>query len=279
MKKQIQVMAVAFVLLMMTFSGTVFAAKVPTVVYDGKDGKFTFQNIDENGLFGSFQGVMPGDECTTQIQVEMKNISKTSRLYLRAEADGESSDALEALTLTVSQNGTVLDDGNGIQCLAKDVLLGTFSSNANTTLDVTLSVPITVGNELANQMDDLQWIFTVQEEGGDSHDGTITPPNPNDGGNTAGTTANTVKTTTSTGGIMTSTGGITSSTVRSTLANQTSTLQSKVTGQDGSGSDVKTSTQPKTGDRAILPYLLLLFASGTAFLIFLPLLRKKNQTN
>lgn len=210
MKKHVPVIALVAALLVWTLSMTAFAAEVPAVAYDGKNGTFTFQNINENGLFGAFQEVMPGDERTTEIRVEMKNISRTSRLYLRAEAVDGSNDALEALTLRVSQNGTVLDSGNGVRCLGSDVQLGTFSSSGGTTLEVTLSVPTEVGNDLAKQMGELKWIFTVQEEGGGSHDGTVTPP--------------------------------------------------------------------KTGDDGMLPYFVaLLVSSGTALIILIPLMRKKQQ--
>lgn len=182
MKRHIPIIALAVTLLVWALGVTVFATEAPAVVYDGKSGTFTFENIDENGLFGAFQEVMPGDKLTTEIRVEMKDISSTSRLYLRAEAVGGDNAALEALTLCVSQNGTVLDSGNGVHCLGSDVQLGTFSSSGDTTLEVTLSVPTEVGNDLAKQMGELQWIFTVQEEGGDSHDGTVTSPKTGDSG-------------------------------------------------------------------------------------------------
>lgn len=182
MKKHIPIIALVAALFVWTLSVTAFAAEAPTVVYDGKSGTFTFQNIDENGLFGAFQEVMPGDERTTKIQVEMKNISHTSQLYLRAETVNGSNAALEGLTLRVSQNGTVLDDGNGVQCLDSDVRLGNFSGSGDTTLEVTLSVPTEVGNDLAAQIGELQWIFTVQEEGGGSHEGTASYPKTGDNG-------------------------------------------------------------------------------------------------
>lgn len=182
MKRHIPIIALAVTLLVWALGVTVFATEAPAVIYDGKSGTFTFENIDENGLFGAFQEVMPGDKLTTEIRVEMKNISSTSRLYLRAEAVGGDNAALEALTLCVSQNGTVLDSGNGVHCLGSDVQLGTFSSSGDTTLEVTLSVPTEVGNDLAKQMGELQWIFTVQEEGGGSHDGTVTSPKTGDSG-------------------------------------------------------------------------------------------------
>ncbi len=180
MRKHIPLIALVSALLALTICAPAFAAGAPTVSYDGKDGTFAFRNIDENGLFGAFQDVMPGDERTTEIKVEMRNVSSTSQLYLRAEAAEGSEAALEGLTLRVSQDGKVLDSGSGTRCLGNDVHLGTFSGSGETTLEVTLSVPTSVGNELASQMGELKWVFTVQEEGGASHEATAALPRTGD---------------------------------------------------------------------------------------------------
>ena len=181
MRKRIPVIALVGTLLACALSAPAFAAGPPAVVYDGKDGTFAFQNIDENGLFGAFQDVMPGYERTTEIRIEMRDASPASRLYLRAEPADGSNAALEGLTLRVSQNGTVLDSGSGARCLGSDVLLGTFSGSEDTALEVTLTVPTEVGNEMAGQMGELRWIFTVQEEGGASHEGAVTLPKTGEG--------------------------------------------------------------------------------------------------
>lgn len=182
MRKHIPLIALVSALLALAICVPAFAVGAPTVSYDGKDGTFAFQNIDENGLFGAFQEVMPGDERTTEIKVEMRNVSSTSQLYLRAEAAEGSEAALEGLTLRVSQDGKVLDSGNGVRCLGSDVHLGTFSGSGETALEVTLTVPTSAGNELASQMGDLKWVFTVQEEGGASHEATAALPKTGDDG-------------------------------------------------------------------------------------------------
>lgn len=168
MRKYIRRVVPLIMLLVWLCTVTAFAADTPTVTYDSAKGTFTFQNLDNDGLFGAFQDLMPGDERTAEIHIEMKNISRTARLYLRAEPNNSDSTALEALTLCIRQNDTVLEEANGVNCIRQDALLGTFSGSGSTMLEVTLTVPATVGNELAEQTGELQWIFTVQEEGGET---------------------------------------------------------------------------------------------------------------
>ena len=51
------------------------------------------------------------------------------------------------------------DDLGGMK---NKVLLGTFKKNASATLTVKLNVPIELGNEYANRMGEVDWIFTVE---------------------------------------------------------------------------------------------------------------------
>ena len=45
---------------------------------------------------------------------------------------------------------------------------------------MTLTVPVTVGNEMAQQTGELQWIFTIQEDGDDPIVGPVPPPQTGD---------------------------------------------------------------------------------------------------
>lgn len=180
MRKYIRRVVSLIMLLAWTCTVTAFAADTPTVTYDSAKGTFTFQNLDNDGLFGAFQDLMPGDERTTEISIEMKNLSRSARLYLRAEPNSEDVEVLKTLKLSVKQSGATLDESNGATSLNQNVLLGTFSGDSTTVLDVTLTVPVTVGNEMARQTGELQWIFTVQEDGDDPIVVPLTPPQTGD---------------------------------------------------------------------------------------------------
>ena len=167
MKKRKWLFVLAAVLAVLACGGLALADSLrPTVIYDASTGSFSYQNTDANGLFGDFQDLMPGDDRTTEIRLELKNLTKTTRVYLRAEPDAGDRLVLEPLTLSVSRNGILLDRQTGMNSLSRNTLIGSFSGSETVRLDVALSVPVTVGNEAAEKTGSLQWIFTVQEEGG-----------------------------------------------------------------------------------------------------------------
>lgn len=169
MKKHICIIG----LLALLFSWAAFAANTSTVIYDSNKGKFDFHISDDGGLFGDLQDIMPGDHRTVELRVEMKNLSAPARLYLRAESAGDDAKALEPLVLEIKKDGAVINEGSSLD---SDVLLGTFSDSDNSMLDITLTVPVTVGNELALHTGQLRWIFTVQEDGGQKHADEIVSP-------------------------------------------------------------------------------------------------------
>ncbi len=175
MKKRKWLFALAAALAVLVCGGLALADSLrPTVIYDGATGSFSYKNTDEYGLFGDFQDLMPGDSRMTEIKVELRNLSGTTRLYLRAEPEQSDRTVLEPLTLSVSRSGILLDRQTGMNSLSRNTLLGVFERDASLWLDVALSVPLSVGNEAAEQSGALDWIFTVQTEGGEPTD-TDTP--------------------------------------------------------------------------------------------------------
>lgn len=182
--KTISVLLLALTLVM-GLTGNVFAAD-STVIFKGLDEGFAFgpgSSYTDSDLFDNFKGVMPGDKLIET--VEVKNEATDCdyiKLYLRAEVHDEQSnplssgvaesgetvatmsDFLAQLAMKVYNGSDLIYDAvpDQLDGLAENVLLGTFRSGEATTLTVELDVPADLGNEYANRVGEVDWVFVIE---------------------------------------------------------------------------------------------------------------------
>ena len=181
--KTISALALAL-LLLLGMGATAFAES--KVTYEGGAEKFVFlpgSEYSETDLFENFKGVMPGDVITQEITVQ-NNYTKAEKvkIYLRAVVHDEQGnplseevartedlvsmqDFLSQLSMTVKQGDKVLFSASPdeLDGLKENVLLGTFPGRSKTILTVELSVPFELGNEYANRVGEVDWVFTAEE--------------------------------------------------------------------------------------------------------------------
>ena len=177
MKKYAKLFSLLWVLLLiMNLSISAFADG--SVSYDGNAKKFIFApgtSHSPTNLFDNFQNMMPGDVCTEQILIKNdKSNNVKIKVYIRSLGAQEDTDAfLSQLNLTVQQNeDSILFDAPADQTaqLTDWVYLGTVYSGGEIILDVTLEVPITMGNEFQNNTGYIDWEFKIEELSVDSTD-------------------------------------------------------------------------------------------------------------
>lgn len=175
---------VLMLLVVMSMSVTAFAAS-PSITFEGFSKGFDFQpgsEYTQTDLFGGFKNVMPGDTVTETITfTNSATDCDFVNLYMRAEAHDETdnplspkvaeketvatmTEFLSKLSMKVWNGTELIYDASPDQLdgLKSNKLLGTFRTGETATLKVELSVPIELGNEYANRVGEVDWIFHVE---------------------------------------------------------------------------------------------------------------------
>ena len=195
MKKLITLLVAA--VLVFSMSATAFAADA-SVTYEGGAEKFVFipgSEWTDTDLFNdNFKGVMPGDTVTQDIIIRnrYKGVDHVL-IFMRAELHDEEGnplsesvalhedtvsmyDFLSKLSMTVKRGDKVLFEATAdhLGGLENNVCIGSFKYGYYSTLTVELHVPIELGNEYANRVGEVDWVFTAEEipdtEGPDTGD-------------------------------------------------------------------------------------------------------------
>ena len=158
-----------------------------TVSYKGGAEKFVFlpgSGYTDTDLFDGFKGVMPGDTLTQTIEVRNRFLNTGSvKIYLRAVAHDEQtnplskevaatgetvatmSDFLSKLYMEVWQGSERIFTGSPTELdgLKNNVLLANVPRGKSVELTVKLQVPAELGNEYANRVGEVDWVFTAEE--------------------------------------------------------------------------------------------------------------------
>lgn len=145
------------------------AAAIPTVLFNGTAQTFTFQNVTTNvdsagdtvpDLFSSLKSIVPGDSITQDIILSVQKIPNDQQVTIYLQAESENDDyntLLESATLQVVHDGEEIT-----QSLADPVALGVFDSAATKETAVTLTIPVSVGNEISGLSANIDWVFSAE---------------------------------------------------------------------------------------------------------------------
>ena len=170
------------------------------VTYEGGAEKFVFtpgSYYTDTDLFDGFKNVMPGDELVQIIEVKNGFFGTGSvNIYLRAVAHdevdnpltysesfedlagkdqagipGQRDETVESMTKFLNQlemkvykqDGTCIFSGSPADGWEKNILLANGPRGKSITLTVVLGVPTTMGNDFANRVGVVAWVFTAEE--------------------------------------------------------------------------------------------------------------------
>lgn len=164
---------VAAILCMVTLAVPARAfADTPAIAYDGNARQLTVSgetgSSGKPDLFPAFKGLMPGDVREQQIEVRATGVKSQVRVFVRAVVDHETASLLSPITLTATVGDASagwLQTGTPGSVFAYPTQIATFTSDGSTVLNLQLSVPMSVGNELADASKAIRWEITAEDDG------------------------------------------------------------------------------------------------------------------
>ena len=162
---------VAAILCVVALAARAFA-DTPAIAYDGNARQLTVSGATmssgEPDLFPAFKDLMPGDEREQQIEIRATGVKSQVRVFVRAVVDHETTHLLSPITLTAAVSDASADwlqAGTPGSVFAHPTQVATFTSDGSTVLNLQLSVPTSVGNELADANKTIRWEITAEDDG------------------------------------------------------------------------------------------------------------------
>jgi hypothetical protein len=151
----------------------VYAAE-GNVTYEGRAAGIVFAPGSDQSLtdlFSSFKGVMPGDTLTQTITLKNSAAAGTKiDIYMRAQSTDEASaELLSALKLRVTlkseQGGKELFHAapSDTTSLKTWIFLGTLEAGGEVDLELSLSVPLEMDNEMQGKLGSVKWEFRTND--------------------------------------------------------------------------------------------------------------------
>ena len=147
-------------------------ADTPAIAYDGNARQLTVSGATASSgkpdLFPAFKDLMPGDEREQQIEIRATGVKSQVRVFVRAVVDHETASLLSPITLTATVGDASagwLQTGTPGSVFAYPTQVATFTGDGGTMLNLQLSVPTSVGNELADANKTIRWEITAEDDG------------------------------------------------------------------------------------------------------------------
>ena len=152
-----------------------YAVDTPSITYDGDARQLTASGVETPSggvdLFPAFKDLMPGDTREQPIKIEAKGVQGQVSIFVRAVVDEDTARALEPISLTATvgagPSSGVPETGTPASVFAETAKVATFDADGNATLDLQLSVPTSVGNELADASKTIRWEITAEDDSGE----------------------------------------------------------------------------------------------------------------